>query len=46
MKCAALRDELWLRGFVTRFLGEFVFSHGRLTVAVEIVEIAVAMATQ
>ena len=33
-------------GFVTRFLGELVFSHGRLTVAIEIAEIALAVVTR
>ena len=44
-KCAELGDELWLRGFVTRFLGKLVFSHGRMTVAIEIAEIALAVVT-
>ena len=45
-KRAELGDELWLRGFVTRFLGELVFTHGKVTVAVEIAEIALAVVTQ
>ena len=44
-KRAELGDELWLRGFVTRFLGELVFSHGQMTVAIEVAEIAPAMIT-
>ena len=43
---AELGDELWLRGFVTHFLGEQIFTHGRMTVAVEIAEIALAVVTQ
>ena len=27
-KRAELGDDLWLRGFVTRFLGELIFTHG------------------
>ena len=45
-KHAALRDELWLRGFVTRFLGELIFSHGRMTIAIEVAEIALAVVTR
>ena len=41
-----LGDELWLRGFVTRFLGELVFSQGHMTVAIEVAEIALAMVTE
>ena len=44
-KRTELGDELWLWGFVTRFLGEFVFSHGRMTVTIEVAEIAHAMVT-
>ena len=39
-KRAVLGDDLWLRRFVVRFLGELVFSHGRMTVAIEVAEIA------
>ena len=42
---AELGYELRLRGFVTRFLGEHVFSHDRMTVAIEVAEIAHAMVT-
>ena len=45
-KHTELEDELWLRGFVTHFLGELIFSHGWMTVAIEIVEIALAVVTQ
>ena len=45
-KRTELGDELWLWGFVTRFLGELVFSHGRMTVAIEVAEIALAMVTR
>ena len=45
-KRAALGDELWLRGFVTRFLGELIFNHGRMTVAIEVAEIALAVVTR
>ena len=41
-----LGDDLWLRGFVVRFLGELVFSHGRMTIAIEVVEIALAVVTR
>ena len=44
-KRAALGDELWLCGFVTRFLGELIFTHGRTTVAIEVAEIALAVVT-
>ena len=44
-KRVELRDELWLQGFVTRFLGELIFTHGRMTVAIEITEIALAVVT-
>ena len=44
-KRAKLGDELWLRGFVTRFLGELISSHGRMTVAIEVAEIALAIVT-
>ena len=39
-------DDLWLWGFVTRFLGELIFSHGRMTVAIELAEIALAGVTR
>ena len=39
-KHAVLGDDLWLCGFAVRFFGELVFSHGRMTVAIEVVEIA------
>ena len=42
----ALGDDLWLKGFVTCFLGELIFSHGRLTVAIEVAEIALAVVTR
>ena len=45
-KCAVLEYELWLRGFVTRFLGELIFSHGRMTVVIKIAEIAPVVVTQ
>ena len=45
-KCTELRDELWLRGFVTRFLGELIFTHGRMTVAIKIAEITLVVVTQ
>ena len=41
-----LGDELWLRGFVTRFLGELIFSHGWMTVAIKVAEITLAVVTQ
>ena len=44
-KRAELGDELWLWGFVTRFLGELIFSHERMTVAIEVAEIALTMVT-
>ena len=43
---AVLGDDLWLRGFVTRFLGELIFGHGQLAVAIEVAEIALAVATR
>ena len=43
---ATLGDDLWLRGFVTRFLGELIISHGRLIVTIEVAEIALAVVTQ
>ena len=43
---ATLGDDLWLKGFVTCFLGELIFSHGRLTVAIEVAEIALAVVTR
>ena len=45
-KHAKLGDELWLRGFVTRFLGELIFSHGKMTVAIENIEIALVVVTR
>ena len=45
-KCTELGDELWLRGFVTLFLGELIFSLGRMTVAIEVAEIALAVVTR
>ena len=45
-KHAELGDELWFRGFVTCFLGKLVFSHGQMTVAIEVVEIALAIVTR
>ena len=45
-KRAELGDELWLQGFVTRFLSELIFTHGRMTVAIEIAEIALAVVTR
>ena len=44
-KCATLGDELWLRGFVTRFLGELIFTHGQTTVAIEVAEIVLTVVT-
>ena len=44
-KRTKLGDEFWLWGFVTCFLGELVFSHGRMTVAIEVAEIAFAVVT-
>ena len=43
---AVLGDDLWLRGFVVHFLGELVFSHGRMTVAIEVAEIALVVVTR
>ena len=45
-KHTALGDELWLWGFVTYFLGELIFTHGRMTVAIEMTEIALAVVTR
>ena len=45
-KRAELGDDLWLRRFVTRFLGELIFTHGRMTVATEIAEFALAVVTR
>ena len=45
-KCTVLGDELWLRGFVVRFLEELIFSHGRMMVAVEVAEIALTVVTR
>ena len=45
-KRATLGDELWLRGFVTCFLGELIFGHGQLAVAVEVTEVALAVVTR
>ena len=44
-KRAELGDELWLRGFVTYFLGELIFTHGQITIAIEIAEIALVVVT-
>ena len=43
---ATLCDDLCLRGFVTCFLGELIFSHGRLIVAIEVAEIALVVVTR
>ena len=45
-KRAEIEDELWLWGFVTHFLGELIFSHDWMTVAIEVAEIALAVVTQ
>ena len=45
-KRAALGDELWLQGSITRFLGELIFTHGRTTIAIKVVEIALAVVTR
>ena len=45
-KHAKLGDELWLRGFVTCFLGELIFTHDWMTVAIEIAEIALVVVTR
>ena len=45
-KRAELGDELWLWGFVTRFLGKLIFSHDRMTVAIEVAKITLAVVTQ
>ena len=45
-KRAVLGDDLWLHGFIVRFLGELVFSHGRMIVAIEVAEIALAVVTR
>ena len=45
-RCATLGDDLWLKGFVTCFLGELIFSHGRLTVATEVAKIALAVVSR
>ena len=45
-KRATLGDELWLRGFVTLFLGELIFTHGWTTVAIKVAKIALAMVTR
>ena len=44
-KHATLGDELWLCGFITRFLGELIFTHGRTTIAIEVAEIVLAVVT-
>ena len=44
-KHAVLKDELWLWGSVTCFLGELIFSYDRITVAIEVAKIALAMVT-
>ena len=43
---ALLGDDMWLRGFVIRFLGELVISLSRMTVAIEVAEIALAVVTR
>ena len=45
-KYTELGDDLWLQGFVTRFLGELIFTHGLMTVAIEVAEIALAVMTR
>ena len=45
-KRITLGDELWLRGFVTCFLGELIFTLRRMTVAIEIAEIALGVVTR
>ena len=36
---------MWLRRFVTHFLGELIFSHGRMIVVIEVAEIAFVVVT-
>ena len=43
---AELGDELWLQGFVTRFLGKLIFTRDRMTVAIKIAKIALAVVTR
>ena len=43
---ATLDDELWLRRFVTCFLGELIFGHGQLAIAVEVAEVGLAVVTR
>ena len=45
-KCTALGNELWLRGFVTHFLGELIFTPSRTMVVIEVAEIALAVVTR
>ena len=45
-KRTELGDKLWHQGFVIHFLGELIFTHGRMTVAIEIAEIALAVVTR
>ena len=45
-KRAELGDELWLRSFVTHFLGELIFSYGWMTVTIEVAEITLDVVTQ
>ena len=45
-KCATLGDELWLWGFVTCFLGELIFNHDRMTIAIEVAEITLVVVTR
>ena len=45
-KHAELGDELWLRGFVTRFLSELIFNHSRMTVTIKVTEIRLTVVTQ
>ena len=45
-KRITLGDELWLRGFVSCFLGELFFTHGWMKTAIEVVEIALAVVTR
>ena len=43
---AEFGDKLWLQGFVTRFLGELIFTLGRMTVAIEIAVTVLAVVTR
>ena len=45
-KRATLGDELRLRGFVTRFLGELVFTHSWTTIVIEVAEISLVVVTR